>query len=63
MHRIFSVAKPEDTFWRSKSTCEYNIKIDLKEFACDDLDWIHLSQGYSFVASSCQQGNDPLGSV
>jgi hypothetical protein len=41
-----SVGKPEgkrrlERFWRR---WEDNIKMDLKDIGCDDVDWIHLSQ-------------------
>jgi hypothetical protein len=52
--RRFSVAKPEGRyFWRSRSSFEYNIKIDLNESGLDS-----SILGYiSFLASSSKQGS------
>jgi hypothetical protein len=35
--------------------------MDTTETQWDDLDWIHLAQ--EPVASSCDHGNEPLGSI
>jgi hypothetical protein len=34
--------------WRTKERWEGNIKVDLKEIGCEDVDWIHLAQDRLF---------------
>jgi hypothetical protein len=31
-------------FGRPRRRWEYNIKIDLREIQCDDVDWVHVTQ-------------------
>jgi hypothetical protein len=46
---------------RTRCSCEYNIKMDLREIGCGDTDWIHLTQ--EAVMSSCKQRNETSGSL
>jgi len=42
---------------------EDNIKIDLKEGGCEDVDWIHLGSGEDSVAGSCKHRDEHQGSI
>jgi hypothetical protein len=39
-----------------------DIKMDLKEIGCEDVNWIHLAQE-GYVRGCCKHGTEPLGSV
>jgi hypothetical protein len=40
-----------------------SIKMDLKEMAWKDVDWIHPIQDYGKLASSCKYRNEPFDSI
>jgi hypothetical protein len=40
---------------------ENNIRMDLREIGCEDVDWMLLVQGP--VAGPCEQGNEYSGSI
>jgi hypothetical protein len=42
--RMLSENLKRETTWRQTRGCEDNIKVDLKEMRCEDLDLIHLGQ-------------------
>jgi hypothetical protein len=44
--RKILIAKPErkKPLWRRNCKWEKNIKIDIKETGCADMDWIHLAK-------------------
>jgi hypothetical protein len=42
---------------------EDNIKMNLQEVGCGDMDWIGLAQGKRQVAGTCECGNEPSGSI
>ena len=37
--------------------------MDLQDVGCGDMDWIRASSGEGQVASTCECGNEPSGSV
>jgi hypothetical protein len=41
----------------------WNIKIDLREIGWDGMDWIDLAQDRDQFEGSCEQGNEPSGSI
>jgi hypothetical protein len=47
------------TVGRSRHRWEDNIKMDLKEIECKNVDWIHLKQ----VAGFCEHHNELLNSI
>jgi hypothetical protein len=47
---------------RRRLIWEDNIKMDLQEVECGDMDWIELAENGD-VASTCECGNEPSGSV
>jgi hypothetical protein len=55
--------KPEEKrpLGRHMHRWEDNIKMDLQEVGCQDMDWIELAQDRQ-VAGTCECGNEPLGS-
>jgi hypothetical protein len=42
---------------------EGNIKMDLTEIWCEDLNWIDVAQGFTPVADSCHRDNELLVSI
>jgi hypothetical protein len=40
-----------------------NIKMDLREIGWDGMDWIDLAQGRDQWEGSCEDGNEPSGSI
>jgi hypothetical protein len=48
---------------RPKHTLEDNIKMNLREIRRDVMDWIHLAQDTRPLASFCEHGNEPSGSI
>jgi hypothetical protein len=42
---------------------EDNIKMDLQKVGCGIIDWIELTQDRESLASSCECGNEPSGSI
>jgi hypothetical protein len=47
MHAEILIERPDGKrrLGRSRHRWEDNIKMDLKEIECEDVDWIHLAQG------------------
>jgi hypothetical protein len=48
---------------RPRRRWENNIKIDLKEFDREGVNWIDLDQGTGRLAGSCERGNETSGSI
>jgi hypothetical protein len=48
---------------RPRRRWEDNIKEGLRERGRDVMDWIDLAQRQGPVASSCEHGNEPSGSI
>ena len=44
---------------RPRHRWEDNIKMDLQEVGCGDMDWIHVAQ----YSDTCDCGNNPSGSI
>jgi hypothetical protein len=40
-----------------------DIKMDLQEVGCGDMDWIKLAKDRDLVAGTCECGNEPSGSI
>jgi hypothetical protein len=40
-----------------------NVKMDLEEICWGDVDWIDVAQDQGLVESSCEDGNEPSGSI
>jgi hypothetical protein len=40
-----------------------NIRMELREVGCENVDWIHLAQDFGPVAGSFEYGNEPSGSI
>jgi hypothetical protein len=58
------VGRPEGRpLGRPRCRWEDNIKMDLREIGFGDVDWIHWAQDRDRVASSCEHGNEPSGSI
>lgn len=36
--------KGKKPFWRAGHRWDYNIKVNIKETVCKDVDWIHVAQ-------------------
>jgi hypothetical protein len=47
---------------RPRRRWEDNIRMDLQEMGCGGMDWIGLAQDRQ-VASNCESGNKPSGSI
>jgi hypothetical protein len=45
---------------RPRRMWEDNIKMDLEEIVCENVDWIHVVQD---GAGCCEHGNEPSGSI
>jgi hypothetical protein len=62
--RVTLVGRPEEKrpLGRPRRRWEDNIKMDLQEVGCGDMDWIELAQDRQ-VAGTCKCGNEPLGSI
>jgi hypothetical protein len=50
------------TCGRPKRKWEANIKMNLKEIECEDVDWIYLAQDIS-GGGSCEHGNELPGTI
>ena len=48
---------------RPRHRWEDNIKMDLQEVVCGDMDWIELAQDKGQMAITCECGNEPSGSI
>jgi len=48
---------------RRKHRWEDNIKLDLQEVGCGDMDWIDVARDCDKVAGTCDCGNESSGSV
>jgi len=48
---------------RPRCRWEDNIKMDLQEVGCGDIDWIYLNQDMGEVAGICECGNEHSGSI
>jgi len=61
----FLVGKPEGRrpLGRRKRRWEDNIKLDLQEVVCGDMDWIDVAEDGDNVAGTCDCGNELSGSV
>jgi len=59
------VGKPEGkrTFGRLRLRWEDNIKRDLQEVGCGDMDWIELAQDRDRWREIFEWGNEPSGSI
>jgi hypothetical protein len=55
--------RQKSSFPRPRRICETNIKIDIKETGCEDVDWIHQGPGKAPVACTYEYGNEPSGFV
>jgi hypothetical protein len=42
---------------------EDNIKVDVREIVWGIMDWIHLAQDRDLLAGSCENNNEPSGSI
>ena len=66
MHTWFLVRKPvrKRSLGRSRLTWEDTIKVDRQEIGCVRGHEVNLScSGWTKLASSCEQGNERLGSI
>jgi hypothetical protein len=48
---------------RTRRRWEDNIRMDLQEEGCGDMDWIGLAQDRGQVAGNFECGNEPSGSI
>jgi len=48
---------------RPRIRWEDNIKMDLQEVGCGDMDWIDLAQDSDRQLGTCKCGNKPMGSI
>jgi hypothetical protein len=48
---------------RPRCRWEDDIRMDLQEVGCGGIDWIELAQDRDRVASTCECGNEPSGSI
>jgi len=62
VHRVL-MGKPEEKrpLRRPRHRWEDNIKMDLQEVGCGDMDWIKVA--WDWVAGTCECGNEPSGSI
>jgi len=60
-YKIILDGKPEGKrpLERSRGTWEHNIKLNLTEVKCKDVDWIHLAQD----SAQCKHSNESSGFI
>jgi len=58
-----SICSEVVTSMSSRRRRKDNIKMDLQEVGCGDMDWIELAEDRGQVAGTCECGNEPSGSI
>jgi hypothetical protein len=59
------VGKPEEKrpLGRPEPTWEDNIKMNVRETGCEDVDWICPAQDRNCWVGPCEHNNEPTGSI